>query len=93
MNATSQRALTIGAAAPFMVAVCLFVLMVLSPLTGMAGPSSNTYFVIAGAAIVIGLAAGVASLVMMRNGRKWIRFLVGLSYLPVALFSLLSIGA
>ena len=93
MIATSQRTLTIGAAAPFLVAVCLFVLMLLAALTGMAGPSSNTYFVVAAAAIIIGLVAGIGSLLMLRQGRKWIRVLVGLSYIPVVLFSLLAIGA
>ncbi len=88
-----HRALTYGAAAPFLVAACLFALMLLAPLTGMAGPSSNVYFTVGALAIVLGWLAGIGSLIAMRGVRIWLRTLIGLAYLPIIVLSLLSVGA
>ena len=92
MQTQHPRALAVCAAAPFLVAACLFVLMILSPVTGMRGPSSNTFFAVGAVAIIVGFCVGVVSLVKMRK-RIWVRCLMGLLYFPVVLFSLLSVGA
>lgn len=93
MKAEHHRALAVCAAAPFIVAGCLVLLMLLAPVTGMIGPSSNTFFIAGAAAVIAGVVLGVASLLMMRQGRKWVRLLMGLMYLPTVLFSLLLAGA
>lgn len=93
MSPEKHRALAAGAAAPLLVALGLIVLMLLSPVTGMVGPSSNTYFLAGAAAIASGTTVGIASLIMMKHTRKWVRFLVGLTYAPTVLLSLLLIGA
>lgn len=87
-----QRVLRACAAAPFLVGACLLAAMLLSPWTGMRGPSSNTYFLIAVTATAIGFIAGVTGLLRIQ-GRVWIRVLVGLMYIPTVLVSLLSSGA
>jgi hypothetical protein len=93
MRVDKHRLLAVFAADPFLVAGCLIVLMLLAPLTGMIGPASNTFFVTGGAATGIGAALGISSLLTMRKRKKWVRFLVGLSYVPTVLISLLLIGA
>ena len=93
MRANNHRALAFGAAAPFMVAACLIALMLLAPLTGMAGPSSNTFFLSGAAAIALAACLGIGSLLTMGRTRRWVRLAIGLLYLPTILASLLLIGA
>jgi hypothetical protein len=80
------------AGAPFLIAAILVVLMLLSPLSGIIGPSSNTFFVLAGSTILAGVSAGVIALLMMRSLRPWVRLLIGLCYIPTVVFSLLLSG-
>lgn len=77
--------------APFIVAIALFVLLLLSPYTHL-GPSNNSYALGALAAIFLGLVAGVISLVMAKTVRIWWRLLIGVLYLPAAVVSLLLSG-
>ena len=93
MTSHKTRLTTALAAAPFIVAACLIILMILSPWTGMIGPASNVFFATGGAAILTGLLAGIAGLCVMRHRAMWTRILIGLSYGPVVVFSLLLIGA
>lgn len=76
---------------PFFVALVLVVLLLLSPLTGI-GPASNIYAFRALAAIVLGLVVGVISLFLEKTIRVWWRLLIGVLYLPTAVFSLLMAG-
>lgn len=77
--------------APFFVAVALVVLMVLYPFTGI-GPASNVFALCALAFIVLGLVVGIISLFLAKTVRVWWRLLIGVLYLPVAVFSLLLAG-
>lgn len=76
---------------PFLVAVALVVLMMLYPFTGI-GPASNIFAICALAAIVFGLVIGVISLFLAKTIRVWWRLLIGVLYLPTAVFSLLLAG-
>lgn len=76
---------------PFLVAATLFVLTILSRSTGF-GPSNNLYAVCALAAIPLGIIVGVIFLFLAKSMRIRWRLLVGLLYLPTAVFSLLMAG-
>lgn len=76
---------------PFFVALALAVLLMLSSFTGI-GPASNIFALCALAAIVLGLVIGVISLFLVKAVRVWWRLLVGVLYLPTAVFSLLLAG-
>jgi hypothetical protein len=93
MGVPNTGTLKSGAAAPFIVAITLFLLMVTSPFTGIRGPSSNAYFAAGAALILIGLMIGMLSLIMLKKTQIWLRILVGLAYLPTLLMSVLLIGA
>lgn len=77
--------------APFFVAVALVVSATLYPFTGV-GPSNKIFALCALAAIVLGIAIGVVALCRAKIIRVWWRLLIGLLYLPTALFSLLLAG-
>jgi amino acid transporter len=77
--------------APFLIAIVLFVAVILSPYTGI-GPNSNSFALFALVMIIIGLIIGVVSLYRDRTTRIRWRILVGLLYLPAALFSVLVAG-
>ncbi len=76
---------------PFFIFAALVVLMFLHPLTGI-GPANNTFAASALAAIAIGLVVGIVSLFRAKAIGIWWRLLIGVSYLPVIVFSLLSAG-
>ena len=77
--------------APFLVAVGLLVSVAISPLTGI-GPSNNTFFGFAALAIISGLAVGSVSLCLARSITALWRVIVGVLYVPTALFSALLAG-
>jgi len=74
--------------APFLVAAVLVALLVLFPFTGI-GPSNNTLAAFALGAIGLGFVVGVLSLFLARTIGVWWRVLIGVLYLPTAVFSLL----
>lgn len=76
---------------PFLVAVALVVLMVLYPFTGI-GPASNVFALCALASIVVSLVVGIIALFLAKTIRVWWRLLIGVLYLPTAVFSLLLAG-
>lgn len=86
-----SRGSTWPAFTPFLVALALVVLLVLYPFTGI-GPNSNTFALCALAAIVLGLVAGVIFLFLAKTIGVWWRLVIGVLYLPTAVFSLLLAG-
>lgn len=77
--------------APFLVAAVLVSLWLLFPFTGI-GPNGNTFAAFALAAIGVSFAVGVVSLFLARKIGVWWRLLMGVLYLPTAVFSLLLAG-
>ena len=76
---------------PFLIALTLLVLLMLYPFTGI-GPNSNIFAGSALIAIILGLVVGAISLFVAKTIRVWWRLLIGVLYLPTAVFSLLLAG-
>ena len=76
---------------PFLVAVAIVVLAILDPFTGI-GPASNIFALWALVAIVVSFVVGVISLFQAKTGGAWWRLLIGVLYMPTAVFSILLAG-
>lgn len=76
---------------PFLVALALAVLGLLSPVTGI-GPSNKVFALSALATIALGLALGIGALLLPQGARLRWRLLIGVIYVPTAVMSLLMAG-